>query len=895
MAVLTVTNTNDAGAGSLRDTIAGAIDNDTIEFDAAVVATGVITLTSGHIDIAVGININGPGSDQLAIFSTGARVFLCSAGITYINGLTLGQSTSNDGGILRNETTIYLTDIVFASGASDYGGAINNISTITLTDCTIQSCVSEFDGGGFYNGGTAYITNLNITGCQTTDGDGAGFYNAFGATVTWVNGSCNENTAKWSGGGIFNSGTTYLYQLTIDSNSATDGDGDGIAEYLGTGNITRCTVSNHVDGITANLCSVFIDNSTISGNSGYGVRGVSVSASVDIKHSTITKNGTGISAAVISGLNVFTLINNIIAGNTTVDVDMETGECQSFGYNLFGTSTNPITTTTGDQTGLTFDDLAIGLLADNGGPTFTHALTPTSPALDAGFNGAAPLTDQRGSPRIVNTTIDIGAYEYVATRVCVAAGTYSRRINNPTLEQIAVIKAQLNAQALAEATELAMGAGCTPSVGCPESPFADIEISGSVTSGGHVDHTFFAAAGTSFSAWVKSAAGPMWPQTTLYNPSMGVLDQDTNRVFSPSSYHGSLVTGITTETGMQTLRVEADDGVSIGDYTGIIRGGVEITTENIINCRISCYVPSTKRLFVLSGYAADEAIAYCINAETFALVNAVVLQIRVGPAADIGLNTCFYNSNDNRVWVETRDRDDVNKFHFFKLDPLSGAMVFDSGPISSHTTNYMGFVPSVNRFYGIDGTDLSNAKGFNCSTLTYDVSLALGTTIDSQSGSRYIPEIDRVLVVDIASTNYWLINPNDNTIDGPKTGDINIMGYFRASDGLYYTAKNSSPKKIVAVDLSTGTTMKSFADGYTKQWMNYDEARGRLFVMQSEFGSQPYYVAEYDIDTLEPLTAVKWYTGPSSSLSGWSYATWCGDACRMAFHIGDTNKVYVVS
>ena len=56
-------------------------------------------------------------------------------------------------------------------------------------------------------------------------------------------------------------------------------------------------------------------------------------------------------------------------------------------------------------------------LADNGGPTRTHALQPGSPAIDAGnATGAGSGTldsDQRGADyaRIVGTAADIGAYE----------------------------------------------------------------------------------------------------------------------------------------------------------------------------------------------------------------------------------------------------------------------------------------------------------------------------------------------------------------------------------------------------------------------------------------------------------------------------------------------------
>ncbi|MGH2676523.1 MAG: choice-of-anchor Q domain-containing protein, partial [Actinomycetota bacterium] len=51
----------------------------------------------------------------------------------------------------------------------------------------------------------------------------------------------------------------------------------------------------------------------------------------------------------------------------------------------------------------------LGPLADNGGPTQTHALLAGSPAIDAAGPGS-PSTDQRGAPR---GTPDIGAYELV--------------------------------------------------------------------------------------------------------------------------------------------------------------------------------------------------------------------------------------------------------------------------------------------------------------------------------------------------------------------------------------------------------------------------------------------------------------------------------------------------
>jgi hypothetical protein len=59
-------------------------------------------------------------------------------------------------------------------------------------------------------------------------------------------------------------------------------------------------------------------------------------------------------------------------------------------------------------------------LADNGGPTMTMALDPTSIAIDAGPDPVATFTgngfDQRGTPyvRVSGSAVDIGAFELQA-------------------------------------------------------------------------------------------------------------------------------------------------------------------------------------------------------------------------------------------------------------------------------------------------------------------------------------------------------------------------------------------------------------------------------------------------------------------------------------------------
>src|SRR5262249_822381 len=104
------------------------------------------------------------------------------------------------------------------------------------------------------------------------------------------------------------------------------------------------------------------------------------------------------------------LRNSIVGRNDASFAPDLWGSLTSSGYNLIGN----ISGGSGySETDLLDVDPLLGPLQNNGGPTWTHALLPGSPAIDSGDNTDAPEWDQRGEgfPRIVNDVIDRGAFE----------------------------------------------------------------------------------------------------------------------------------------------------------------------------------------------------------------------------------------------------------------------------------------------------------------------------------------------------------------------------------------------------------------------------------------------------------------------------------------------------
>ena len=109
---------------------------------------------------------------------------------------------------------------------------------------------------------------------------------------------------------------------------------------------------------------------------------------------------------------VVTLGSTILNAGASGGTIFNSGGFASLGYNLASDHGGGVLTGPGDQINT---DPMLGPLQNNGGPTFTQALLPGSPAINTGDPSFTPppRKDQRGRgfARVVQGRIDIGSFE----------------------------------------------------------------------------------------------------------------------------------------------------------------------------------------------------------------------------------------------------------------------------------------------------------------------------------------------------------------------------------------------------------------------------------------------------------------------------------------------------
>lgn len=177
-------------------------------------------------------------------------------------------------------------------------------------------------------------------------------------------------------GGVLNNGHLTLDHVVVADNTVTT----GAIEFWKGGGVF------HTDG------AMTISSSTVTGNTAPGG-----TAGGLFLGSFGAPNGSA------------SLQGSIVSGNSGDECIVFYGgpfAMESLGANVLGDATCGAAA----STDVVVDDALLGPLADNGGPTLTHALLPGSPALDAG-DASGPDTDQRGVARPQGAGPDAGSFE----------------------------------------------------------------------------------------------------------------------------------------------------------------------------------------------------------------------------------------------------------------------------------------------------------------------------------------------------------------------------------------------------------------------------------------------------------------------------------------------------
>ncbi len=318
------------------------------------------------------------------------------------------------------------------SSQPSIAAGILNEGNLTLA----SSVVTGNRNSGIINDGALTVSNSNISGNTSGGFDGGGIRNIGTATIS--NSTISGNTANpfnGSGGGIANYGAAAISNSTISGNTAAEGGGisneHSIALQLNvhpTLTISDSTISGNQGGGISNGGTATISDSTISGNTARTGGGIFNDGTATISNSTISGNaattvgGGGIYIRIIVGGAAVTIVNSIVAGNLSLGSPSDIGNNLTAAsvHNLIGDAATAGGLVNGVNGNIVGVDPLLGQLADNGGPTQTMALLAGSPAIDNGDNTLVPIdpstglpvtTDQRGFTRVVNGSVDIGAFE----------------------------------------------------------------------------------------------------------------------------------------------------------------------------------------------------------------------------------------------------------------------------------------------------------------------------------------------------------------------------------------------------------------------------------------------------------------------------------------------------
>jgi hypothetical protein len=403
---IVIENCDDSGPGSLRDAVTGAASGDMIDLSQLTCST--ITLTSGAIEIP---------QDDLYLKYSG-------------EGGTPPTIDGNLAGRVFHHTgygTLRLVGLTISNGKYDNTSLYNPVHP---------------RGGCIYSSGNVYLAGSTVTGCiakdtRGEDAAGGGIYAVQAVTLSHsvVSSNTASSTARYaSGGGVFAHGAVDVEYGSVSGNVASGlgylnfgggiciinagSDPSLIANSIIDGNRADRGGALFVSGTGTSGAAVSVIDSTISGNTANSYAAAAYThGPVTIANSTIAFNVSNAGPAVEFTSNIYQVEveSSILSNNEDAAREYDVGDR---GADLTIVGANNLIMFASSSIMLPADTLSVDPmlqpLAENGGPTRTHALGDGSPAIDTGNDLSSGLfTDQRGTgyPRVHGAAADIGAFE----------------------------------------------------------------------------------------------------------------------------------------------------------------------------------------------------------------------------------------------------------------------------------------------------------------------------------------------------------------------------------------------------------------------------------------------------------------------------------------------------
>lgn len=333
-------------------------------------------------------------------------------GFAFANGLYGGGGLGNGGANTANGDGP--NGGTYSGGAGGFGGGGAKGGTF----------VSNAGNGGFGGGGggTAYHGSLGGVG-GFGGGGGMGFQTDLNKPGGFGGGAAFDRFPYAGGGGagmggaIFNAaGTVTITNSTLAGNTAKGGGGASVStNRSGNGSGFGGAIFNLNGSVTINHAT--LASNTVSAGSG-GIGGSADGGALyTLGMDNVFVSGDGAGATVGTAAGAKLLAINSLFANSIGGADI-TGSATAIDGasidNLFtsGSYVGPSPQFTSTDTA----SLALGSLADNGGPTMTIAIGPSSSAYGGGDNTAAAsagvTTDQRSVARPFDANVDVGAFEY---------------------------------------------------------------------------------------------------------------------------------------------------------------------------------------------------------------------------------------------------------------------------------------------------------------------------------------------------------------------------------------------------------------------------------------------------------------------------------------------------